>query len=702
MFATAITPSSINESSPPKINTNRLKKSNSTAPSNPHESTYQNTITDEKSNKQKATTASETSINYMNHDAKETLKRMLLQETNRTEYFRQREKEIPQANIAVIQEHITTKRHKSLESKEVETKRTRINDKCDVIRYTEGLWRQQEECIDKSSLNVIRPTKRKSRKNRHPKEDIGQARIRPEIIQESEENARRKAWELHAEINEITEKYEEAKKNFFLVGVNLGNYDYELQGENFKVEDYPRSIFIAEDPETGNQLYWQKRDILLDSGASYHLFNMEDLNPEERRTIRPLRKPVEIQTANGIITVEKCVDIHIAALGVQITANVLEDTSNVLSMGLLCSQLGYQCQWKPGKIPYLQKGSKKVYCEVINNVPYVGQGDVFIVKNQTIGGTTYHDIMPVLKSNDPNNENESNKGWETSETTIKLQTKIGQIMPTVLEEHEHIEEEEDENHNANPTYHPSTSDDDQSQGGVPDEEMIREKVNDSEETKVLNDEIRKELMVRKIGKAWKQYTHHKIKEKTLTKTNEGTMIEIATHLANATWPLEMEQLQDIKQERSTTGLAKIDHGTPRGQNANETYTMNTIRGEKPEQERTLDTITLIQEPREPSEDNNMELDTNKYHWSCGPWQGSFTTTIERKSEANEPIFYATRPSNIMQEEANKQDTDICMISRKQTKEEEEQNEASETIQLITAKTNPITYGGYITENPQVE
>ena len=214
MFATALIANSRNESSSPKINTNRLKKSNSTAPSNPHESTYQNTITDEKNNKQKATTASETSINYMNHDAKETLKRMLLQETNRTEYFRQREKEIPQANIAVIQEHITTKRHKSLESKEVETKRTRINDKCDVIRYTEGLWRQQEECIDKSSLNVIRPTKRKSRKNRHPKEDIGQARIRPEIIQESEENARRKAWELHAEINEITENMKKQRRTF--------------------------------------------------------------------------------------------------------------------------------------------------------------------------------------------------------------------------------------------------------------------------------------------------------------------------------------------------------------------------------------------------------------------------------------------------------------------------------------------------------
>ena len=196
------------------------------------------------------------------------------------------------------------------------------------------------------------------------------------------------------------------------MGVNLGNYDYELQGENFKVEDYPRSIFIAEDPETGNQLYWQKRDILLDSGASYHLFNLEDLNPEERRTVRPLRKPIDIQTANGIITVKKCVDIHIAALGVQITANVLEDTSNVLSMGLLCSQLGYQCQWKPGKLPYLQKGSKKVYCEVINNVPYVGQGDVFIVKNQTIGGTTYHDIMPALSSNESNKEDKPSKNWK--------------------------------------------------------------------------------------------------------------------------------------------------------------------------------------------------------------------------------------------------------------------------------------------------
>jgi hypothetical protein len=192
--------------------------------------THQNTITDKKNNKQKVTTASENSINYMNNDAKETLKRTLLQETNRSEYFRR--KEMPQANIAVIRQHITTKRHKSLESKETENKKTRLSDKCDVIRYTEGLWRQQEECIDKSSLNVIRPTKRKSKKNRRSKEDIGQARIKPEIIQRSEEHARKRAWELYAELNESTEKYEEAKKHFFLVGVNLGYYDYELQGRN--------------------------------------------------------------------------------------------------------------------------------------------------------------------------------------------------------------------------------------------------------------------------------------------------------------------------------------------------------------------------------------------------------------------------------------------------------------------------------------
>ena len=57
--------------------------------------------------------------------------------------------------------------------------------------------------------------------------------------------------------------------------------------------------------------------------------------------------------------------------------------------------MGYQCHWTHNKIPYVQKGSKKVYCEVMNNVPYIGQGDVYIVTNSSeiLGGTSYHGVQ---------------------------------------------------------------------------------------------------------------------------------------------------------------------------------------------------------------------------------------------------------------------------------------------------------------------
>ena len=288
---------------------------------------------------------------------------------------------------------------------------------------------------------------------------------------------------------------------------------------------------------------------------------------------------------------------------------------------------------------------------------------------------------------------------ETSENTTKPDMKMWEVhgMPTVSEEQEEDEIIEKDDHNANPTYLPSTSDEEQNQGGVPDEELIREKVNDSEETEVLNDEVRKEIMVKKIGNAWKRYTDHKTKKKSSKKIDEGTAIEIATHIAKGTWPLAMEQLQDFKQEKNNKYSKNVNHGTPRGQNANEEYTTKAIRGEKSEQERTMKTITLTQEPEEsPNENYNEEPDKNKYHWSCGSWQGSFTTTIQRKSDAEEPLYYGTRPSNTMQEETKEDNTNICLTSTDQ------ENEKNETIQLLTPTKNQATNESHIVESPKVE
>ena len=167
-----------------------------------------------------------------------------------------------------------------------------------------------------------------------------------------------------------------------MAAVHHINYDKEIMADTFKVSDYPRSDLLDEWPVTGDRLYWQRREILLDSGASSHLFCEEDLNPDESRSRRKLKRPRKLQTANGLAIVTHCVDVFITALNTTITANILKDTSNVLSMGLLCSQLGYHCHWGLNRLPYLKKGSFKVYCNVNNNVPYVGQGTVYIVRNK--------------------------------------------------------------------------------------------------------------------------------------------------------------------------------------------------------------------------------------------------------------------------------------------------------------------------------
>ena len=246
-------------------------------------------------------------------------------------------------------------------------------------------WREErkDENKDRKDRNL------RMEKQERPKIELEDATLEPELLENHAEQARYKAWLLHKDVREeggepIEEEYEEAKKSFFMASVHHVNYDHELVADTFKVSDYPRSELLDVCPITGDRLYWQRREILLDSGASSHLFCKGDLNPEELKTMRKLKRPRKLQTANGEAIVTHCVEIYITVLKITITANILENTSNVLSMGLLCSQLGYHCHWGLNRLPYLKKGSFKVYCNVNNNVPYVGQGTIYIVRQKQI------------------------------------------------------------------------------------------------------------------------------------------------------------------------------------------------------------------------------------------------------------------------------------------------------------------------------
>ena len=96
--------------------------------------------------------------------------------------------------------------------------------------------------------------------------------------------------------------------------------------------------------------------IIVDTGASFHCWNILDLYDDELRTKRKVAKPFKINTANGPVAVEWEADVYIESLGIWITAFLLPHTPPLLSVGMLCSKAGgFHFVWENDEEPFLQK-----------------------------------------------------------------------------------------------------------------------------------------------------------------------------------------------------------------------------------------------------------------------------------------------------------------------------------------------------------
>ena len=87
-----------------------------------------------------------------------------------------------------------------------------------------------------------------------------------------------------------------------------------------------------------------------------------------------VKKPIPIQTANGEIELTESCIIFVKELGVHLPAYVRDSTVAILSRGLLCKDLGFTYEWKPGASPTLTKGDHKITCESHYNVPFIYAG----------------------------------------------------------------------------------------------------------------------------------------------------------------------------------------------------------------------------------------------------------------------------------------------------------------------------------------
>jgi len=100
------------------------------------------------------------------------------------------------------------------------------------------------------------------------------------------------------------------------------------------------------------------------------------LTAQERKGIRPANKPIAIQTANGDVTARDEVEMYVRKLGMNVTAYLLDNSPNLLSLGKLCKNDGLDYVWKHGEEPYLRKGKgPRIPCPQQNNVPTITAAD---------------------------------------------------------------------------------------------------------------------------------------------------------------------------------------------------------------------------------------------------------------------------------------------------------------------------------------
>ena len=86
----------------------------------------------------------------------------------------------------------------------------------------------------------------------------------------------------------------------------------------------------------------------------------------EEKSRSRLATPLELNTANGEISVEWEAKTRVKEIGNElVTVLLLDDTPAVLSLGRLCDTNGFTFHWSSTEVPYLQKPSgSKIYCPV--------------------------------------------------------------------------------------------------------------------------------------------------------------------------------------------------------------------------------------------------------------------------------------------------------------------------------------------------
>ena len=125
-----------------------------------------------------------------------------------------------------------------------------------------------------------------------------------------------------------------------------------------KIKEKNRATFFSPSDNRcllASTLQPEEREFVVDSGASMHMISTKDLNDAEMDTLTKSCSLTIVITAKGEVQTHEEATVYVKELDIFWTMKVLENTPAVLSLGKLCDENGYSCEWINGQKPHLIK-----------------------------------------------------------------------------------------------------------------------------------------------------------------------------------------------------------------------------------------------------------------------------------------------------------------------------------------------------------
>lgn len=113
---------------------------------------------------------------------------------------------------------------------------------------------------------------------------------------------------------------------------------------------------------------------MLDSGASVHMLRTSDLSEFEACMVGPLRNPINLGTANGVVPSDRGFDIRIDELDMTDEVHVCDHAPKgmgVLSIGRLMSDHGCRFQWVGDHCIFATGSKRNLKVHIECHVPFV-------------------------------------------------------------------------------------------------------------------------------------------------------------------------------------------------------------------------------------------------------------------------------------------------------------------------------------------